>query len=115
MLAALNRHFPADVHWTRPQGGLFLWVTLPETLQATEILQAAIAEHVAFVPGASFFADGSGHNTLRLNFSNATPAVIEEGIQRLGGVLARTLKMRATVAELQSDHVAHRGRCFPYG
>jgi 2-aminoadipate transaminase len=115
MLAALRKYFPTGVHWTTPQGGLFLWVTLPEPADATEILQAAIAEHVAFVPGSSFFADGSGHNTFRLNFSNATPARIEEGIQRLGGVLAHALAGSAAVAGPHSDHVAHRGGCFPYG
>jgi 2-aminoadipate transaminase len=115
MLTALRKYFPASVHWTMPQGGLFLWVTLPESLDAAVILQAAIAENVAFVPGVSFFADGSGHHTFRLNFSNATPAKIEQGIQRLGSVLERALAPRAAVAELHSDHVEHRGRCFPYG
>ena len=90
MLAALRRYFPTDVHWTTPQGGLFLWVTLPEPMDATEILQAAIAENVAFVPGSAFFADGSGRNTFRLNFSNASPERIKEGIRRLGTVLERT-------------------------
>jgi 2-aminoadipate transaminase len=115
MLAALQKYFPGAVHWTTPQGGLFLWVTLPEALDAAAILQAAIAEHVAFVPGASFFADGSGHNTFRLNFSNATPARIEEGIQRLGSVLDRALAASATAAEPHSAQVLHRGKCFPYG
>ncbi len=91
MLAALSRYFPASVRWTKPQGGLFLWATLPEPIDAAEILHAAIAENVAFVPGSSFFADGSGRNTLRLNFSNATPQKIKEGIRRLGGVLHEAL------------------------
>jgi 2-aminoadipate transaminase len=89
MLAALSKYVPAGVRWTIPQGGLFLWVTLPETLDATQLLAEAIAEKVAFVPGTSFFADGSGHNTFRLTFSNATPELIEEGIHRLGGVLSQ--------------------------
>jgi len=91
MLMALAKHFPAGVHWTAPHGGLFLWVTLPEPMDAAEILKAAIDERVAFVPGASFFPDGSGQNTFRLNFSNATPAKIDEGMRRLGGVLHRAL------------------------
>jgi len=115
MFATLRRYFPADVHWTTPQGGLFLWVTLPEPMDATEILQAAIAENVAFVPGAAFFADGSGRNTFRLNFSNASPARIKEGIRRLGTVLERALAASAAVAEPHSGHVLHRGKCFPYG
>lgn len=89
MLAAMHTHFPPGVHWTRPSGGLFLWVTLPESMDAADVLRAALAEQVAFVPGSGFFADGSGGNTLRLNFSNAAPAKIAEGIQRLGGVLTR--------------------------
>jgi 2-aminoadipate transaminase len=91
MVEALRKYFPASVHWTQPQGGLFLWVTLPESVDATLILQQAIAGKVAFVPGSAFFADGSGHNTLRLNFSNATPERIEEGMRRLGVVLSRWL------------------------
>jgi 2-aminoadipate transaminase len=83
MLASLDAHFPAGITWTRPQGGLFLWLKFPDTLNAADVLQAAIAQKVAFVPGESFFADGSGHNTARLNFSNATPERIDEGIRRL--------------------------------
>ena len=87
MLTAMDEHFPESVHWTRPQGGLFLWVTLPVGIDATEILPLALEEHVAFVPGASFFANGGGENTMRLNFSNAHPRQIFEGITRLGRVL----------------------------
>lgn len=87
MLIALRHYFPPEASWTEPQGGLFIWVTLPETLNATEVLQAALAAHVAFVPGASFFAQGGGHHTMRLNFSCMGPERIEEGIRRLGGVL----------------------------
>lgn len=87
MLAAMEEHFPAEVSWTRPTGGLFLWVTLPEHLRAVKVLEAAIAEKVAFFPGASFFPDRSGHNTMRLNFSMASPEQIQQGIGRLGRVL----------------------------
>jgi 2-aminoadipate transaminase len=88
MLAALDAHFPGDVTWTRPKGGLFLWLTFPEFMDAADILKAAVQEKVAFVPGESFHADGGGRNTARLNFSNANPEMIEEGIKRL----ARCLK-----------------------
>ncbi len=87
MLAAMETHFPPQVRWTRPQGGLFLWATLPEGMDAAELLPAAVAQNVAFVPGTSFFPAGDGRNTMRLNFSNATPEAIEEGIARLGKVL----------------------------
>jgi DNA-binding transcriptional MocR family regulator len=115
MLAALGKYFPGGVRWTKPQGGLFLWVTLPDGMDATEVLQTAIAERVAFVPGAAFFADGSGHNAFRLNFSNATPQTIEEGIQRLGSVLHRTLPSHVAVVAPHNEQPSHRGGCFPHG
>ena len=92
MLRAMDRHFPEGVTWTRPKGGLFLWVTLPASLSATDVLKAAIAQKVAFVPGESFFPDGTGQNTARLNFSYSSPDVIEEGVRRLGGVLKAMMK-----------------------
>ncbi len=88
MLAAMEKYFPPSVTWTHPQGGLFLWVTMPEELDATAVLEKAIANKVAFVPGTAFHPDGGGHNTGRFNFSNAKPEEIEIGIQRLGKVLA---------------------------
>lgn len=87
MLNAMAEHFPQSVHRTRPQGGLFLWATLPAGIDAAEILPDAVNERVAFVPGASFHANGGGANTMRLNFSNATSQQIHEGIARLGQVL----------------------------
>ncbi len=89
MLATMEKHFPADVTWTRPQGGLFLWVTLPEHVDTAELLQVALEEKVAFVPGFAFYPDGAGRNSMRLNFSNAQPEMIEEGIKRLGRALIR--------------------------
>ena len=87
MLAALAREFPAGITWTKPQGGLFLWLTFPEWMNAADVLKAAIAQKVAFVPGESFFTDSTGRNTARLNFSNATPERIDEGVRRLAGCL----------------------------
>lgn len=98
MLHALERYFPKGVHWTHPQGGLFLWVILPEHLNASEVLKEAIQEKVAFVPGVAFYADGSGQNTLRLNFSYMTPDKIEEGIKRLARVLERRVMSRPAAA-----------------
>jgi len=95
MLAAMSRYFPPEVHWTRPQGGLFLWVTLPEWLDAAEVFNKAVANKVAFVPGTPFFPDDSGHNTMRLNFSNARPEQIEVGIRRLGEVLAMEMAVNS--------------------
>jgi 2-aminoadipate transaminase len=94
MLKAMDEHFPLGVYWTRPSGGLFLWVTLPEWMDAADLLKTAIEYKVAFVPGVAFHpnsADGIGHNTCRLNFSNATPEKIAEGIKRLSMVITMAM------------------------
>jgi DNA-binding transcriptional MocR family regulator len=84
MLAALGEFLPAACRWTRPEGGMFVWVTLPAHLDAEELLRRSLAEaKVAFVPGRSFHADGTGRNTLRLNFSLNSESTIRDGIGRL--------------------------------
>lgn len=83
MLDTLEEHMPEGVKWTHPEGGLFLWMTLPECIDSRELLTEALKFKVAFVPGCSFFADGSHPNTMRLNFSYASPDLINEGIGRL--------------------------------
>jgi hypothetical protein len=88
MLAALARHMPPGVHWTKPEGGMFVWLTLPEGMDGATLLARALeTEQVAFVPGRAFFADGSNGNTLRLSFSCADEAMIDEGMMRLGRVI----------------------------
>lgn len=84
MTQAMEQHFPDEVTWTKPDGGLFLWVQLPEHLSASALLPKAIEQKVAYVYGSPFFANGGGDNCLRLNFSNATLEQIVEGIKRLG-------------------------------
>jgi 2-aminoadipate transaminase len=84
MLASMDRFFPPEVEWTHPQGGLFLWVTLPSYMDANDLLKACLKRKVAFVPGEHFHPSGGGKNTMRINFSNATPENIQEGINRLG-------------------------------
>ncbi|HMN62084.1 MAG TPA: PLP-dependent aminotransferase family protein [Anaerolinea sp.] len=91
MLDTLTEHMPEGVQWTHPQGGLFLWVTLPETMNSIELFKEAVKRKVAFVPGESFYPCGGGHNTMRLNFSNATPEKINEGISRLAEVIKAKL------------------------
>ncbi len=87
MLAALDEYFPDNVSWTRPQGGLFLWVTVPENVDTVQLLTDALEHRIAFVPGVAFHPNGGGSNTMRLNFSNVNPEKIEEGIHRLGKLL----------------------------
>lgn len=101
MLDALANTFPdrdSGVRWTNPEGGLFLWVSLPEKIDATELLKEALKEKVAFVPGGSFYPNGGHRNSMRLNFSNATEEMIEQGIRRLGHVIERQLSTSAVLA-----------------
>jgi DNA-binding transcriptional MocR family regulator len=88
LLAALERHMPAGVTWTRPRGGLFVWVTLPEGIDAAGMLQRSLEEAgVAFVPGGAFYFDGRGRNTLRLSYSLPGEAEIDRGIARLAALM----------------------------
>ena len=96
MLAALEHYMPAGIHWTRPEGGMFLFVTLPPGWDATALLAECLGRKTAYVPGEDFHTDGSGKNTLRLNFSNAAPALIEEGIRRIAGVFAAQVRSDTT-------------------
>jgi 2-aminoadipate transaminase len=90
MLAACERHMPEGVSWTRPAGGLFLWLTLPPGRDATLVLKEALAsEKVAFVPGSAFYPRGGGERACRLNFSYCDPSTIDEGISRLARVLRK--------------------------
>jgi 2-aminoadipate transaminase len=95
MLEALEEYFPPEVSWTHPQGGLFLWVTLPEGMDAHQLFQAALKENVAFVAGDSFYAGNGyaneGRRHFRLNFSNAQPEQIREGIRRLSVAIRNQL------------------------
>ncbi len=91
MLAALPRHLPPGCAWSRPDGGLFLWVRMPEQIDTAELLRICSAEKIAFVPGAPFWVGRPVTNTLRLNFSNASEERIAEGIARLGRAAASML------------------------
>jgi 2-aminoadipate transaminase len=93
MLDSLERYFPPGVKWTKPDGGLFLWVSLPDGHNSKELLKKAVDKKVAFVPGNSFATDGNIKNTMRLNFSNASDENIVEGIKRLGEVIRTELEI----------------------
>ncbi len=93
MLSALEKNFPEGSRWTRPEGGLFIWVTLPEFLDTEKMLPLAINQKVAYVPGTAFYADGTGANQMRLNFSYANEELIAEGIKRLGKVIRKEIEL----------------------
>ncbi len=87
MLAALERWMPEGAHWTRPQGGFFSWLTLPDAADSAELARRAVERGVGIVPGVPFFPDGRGADTVRLSFSLVDEALIDEGIERLGSLL----------------------------
>ena len=91
MVSMIEKYFPEDVQYTKPEGGMFLWVTLPEGLSSMDLFDLAIKENVAFVPGKAFYVDGSGTNSLRLNFSNSNEKQIKEGIKRLGDAINKLM------------------------
>jgi len=95
MLNAMEQYFPEEVNWTKPEGGLFLWVELPRGMNSAELLDKAIEKKVAYVPGSPFYAQTKGENTMRLNFSNASPEKIVEGIRRLGQVIKENLPKKS--------------------
>ncbi|HEX9798138.1 MAG TPA: PLP-dependent aminotransferase family protein [Anaerolineales bacterium] len=87
MLEALDRHLRLPAQWTEPHGGLFVWLTLPEDIDSWQLFERAVERQVAYIPGSAFAVDGGQRNTIRLSFSNVTPARIDEGIGRLAAVL----------------------------
>ncbi|MBP1203731.1 2-aminoadipate transaminase [Duganella sp. 1411] len=88
MLDAMAQYFPASVEWTKPEGGMFIWVTLPKHIDAMKLLDEAIAQKVAFVPGSPFYANEPETNTLRLSFVTVPPERIRAGIEILGKLIA---------------------------
>jgi 2-aminoadipate transaminase len=97
MLEALERHFPSQATWTEPAGGLFVWATLPDYINTTDLLAKALRQNVAFVPGAAAFVDGRGTTSMRLNFSSSTEDEIREGIRRIGDVIAAQVELFETI------------------
>ncbi len=91
MLRAMEAEFPAGITWTRPEGGMFLWVTLPEHLNARDLLKQCLKEDVAFVPGGPFFPNGGHENTLRMNYSTSSAERIQEGVKRMAKVLRQAM------------------------
>jgi 2-aminoadipate transaminase len=97
MLDALADHFPPQAEWTRPSGGLFIWATLPDFIDTTDLLARALHENVAFVPGEAAFLDGRGRSSMRLNFSGSGEDAIREGIRRIGEVVTEQVQLYGTL------------------
>ena len=97
MLDALADHFPPQAEWTRPSGGLFIWATLPDFIDTTDLLARALHDNVAFVPGEAAFLDGRGRNAMRLNFSGSDEDAIREGIRRIGEVVTEQVQLYGTL------------------
>jgi 2-aminoadipate transaminase len=97
MLDALAEHFPREAEWTHPSGGLFIWATLPDYIDTTDLLARALQEQVAFVPGRAAYLDGRGGSSMRLNFSGVNEDEIREGIRRIGEVVREQVAMYGTL------------------
>ncbi|MCW3003231.1 MAG: putative transcriptional regulator, GntR family [Conexibacter sp.] len=97
LLGALAEHFPPAATWTQPQGGLFVWATLPDFLDTTDLLARALQRNVAFVPGRAAYLDGRGAASMRLNFSGVSDADIREGVRRIGEVVAEQVELFGTL------------------
>jgi 2-aminoadipate transaminase len=102
MLDALADHFPREAEWTHPEGGLFIWATLPDYIDTTDLLARALEEHVAFVPGRAAYVDGRGGSSMRLNFSGVGEDDIREGIRRLGEVVREQVELYGTLTGVSS-------------
>src|SRR3954454_24962839 len=97
MLDALGEHLPREASWTRPQGGLFIWATLPDYIDTTDLLARALSRNVAFVPGRAAYLDGRGGSSMRLNFSGVSEDEIREGIRRVGKVIGEQVELFGTL------------------
>ncbi|BCB85935.1 aminotransferase-like domain-containing protein [Phytohabitans suffuscus] len=110
LLTGLADLMPAGTTWTEPKGGLFVWATLPEGLDAKAMMPRAIAARVAYVPGTGFYADGTGAGHMRLNFSFPPPERIREGVRRLAGVMEQELAMRQVFGAVGRPAARRRGQ-----
>ncbi|MGH2896216.1 MAG: aminotransferase class I/II-fold pyridoxal phosphate-dependent enzyme, partial [Solirubrobacteraceae bacterium] len=113
MLDALAEHFPREADWTHPQGGLFIWATMPDYIDTTDLLALALREHVAFVPGRAAFVDGRGGSAMRLTFSGVDEDAIREGIRRIGEVVREQVAMYGTLTGARSAQTAQNAPPAP--
>jgi len=108
LLDALAEHFPREAEWTHPEGGLFIWATLPDYIDTTDLLARALQEHVAFVPGRAAYVDGRGGSAMRLNFSGVGVDDIREGLKRLGEVVREQVELYGTLTGTASKPAPRR-------
>jgi len=97
MLDALAECFGPESRWTHPQGGLFIWATMPDYIDTTDLLARALSENVAFVPGRAAYVDGRGGSSMRLNFSGSGEDELREGIRRIGAVVSEQVALYETI------------------
>jgi 2-aminoadipate transaminase len=109
MLDAMAEHFPREARWTHPEGGLFIWASLPDYIDTTDLLARALQENVAFVPGRAAYLDGRGGSEMRLNFSGVPEDRIREGIRRVGEVVSEQVAMFGTLSGRPAPDASRRG------
>jgi 2-aminoadipate transaminase len=109
MLDALAEHFPREAEWTHPEGGLFIWATLPPFIDTTDLLARALEQKVAFVPGRAAFVDGRGGSSMRLNFSGIDEDDIREGIRRIGEIVCEQVALYGTLTGSRGERGARAG------
>jgi 2-aminoadipate transaminase len=110
MLDALAEHFPREAEWTHPRGGLFIWATMPDYIDTTDLLARALEDYVAFVPGRAAYVDGRGGSSMRLNFSGVGEDDIREGIRRIGEVVREQVAMYGTLTGVRAPARAEPAR-----
>jgi 2-aminoadipate transaminase len=113
MLDALAEFFPSQAEWTRPAGGLFVWVTLPDFIDTTDLLARALRDNVAFVPGEGAYLDGRGRDSMRLNFSGSDEDTIREGIRRIGEVVGEQVALYGTLTGQDTAPAPRRAPAAP--
>ena len=97
MFDALAEHLPHETDWTRPAGGMFIWATLPDYIDTSDLLARALREHVAFVPGRAAYLDGRGGSSMRLNFAGVSEDDLHEGVRRIGKVVSEQVRLYSTL------------------
>jgi 2-aminoadipate transaminase len=113
MLDSLAEHFPREAEWTHPQGGLFIWATMPAYIDTTDLLARALEEHVAFVPGRAAYVDGRGGSSMRLNFSGVGEDEIREGIRLIGEIVREQVALYGTLTGAYTGTAAARSAAQP--